>query len=410
MIRPILAAAALLLPLCALADESQTLDELQQQLAVLSKRVAALEAENRAALKAPGAGHSENASIAIEPAAEPGPRFDVFGDFRYRYEEIDVQGQDTRSRSRIRVRAGVTTDVSEAMEIGLGLATGGDSPTSSTQTLGDGGSKKGIALDLAYVRWRPTGNSYLVAGKFANPLFRVPGQSLLWDDKWRPEGVAIGYESDRGFLTFVGTWLESDSNASAREFAHGIHGGIYRTVGAARITAGAGYFDLGTAGKGTFYGDDLAFAGNSFTCSVPDDNSSCVYLNDYREVELFAAVDLNVGGVATTLYGHYLENLGANQQNNGWTAGARFKGAIRNQAVQFDYYYRDLEADAVYAQLTDSDFGGGGSDASGHYFKTSWRTSDALVLSLTWFDNQLNAGSNPDLDYNRLQLNADYRY
>ncbi len=47
-------------------------------------------------------------------------------DFRYRYEEIDVEDIDTRERNRIRARAALIAALPNDVEIGLGIATGGD--------------------------------------------------------------------------------------------------------------------------------------------------------------------------------------------------------------------------------------------------------------------------------------------
>ena len=38
----------------------------------------------------------------------------------------------------------------DTTEVGLGMATGGDDPVSTNQTLGGGGSTKDVRLDLAY--------------------------------------------------------------------------------------------------------------------------------------------------------------------------------------------------------------------------------------------------------------------
>ena len=75
------------------------------------------------------------------------------GDFRYRYEDIEEDGKDDRDRNRIRARPALVAKTSDTTEVGFGLATGGDDPVSTNQTLGGGGSTKDVRLDLAYATW-----------------------------------------------------------------------------------------------------------------------------------------------------------------------------------------------------------------------------------------------------------------
>ena len=89
------------------------------------------------------------------------------GDFRYRYEEIDDGGND-RERHRVRARAALIAKPLDTVEVGLGLATGGDDPVSTNQTLGGGGSTKDIKLDLAYAKWKPN-EFWLSGGKVKEP-------------------------------------------------------------------------------------------------------------------------------------------------------------------------------------------------------------------------------------------------
>ena len=74
-------------------------------------------------------------------------RIKIDGDFRYRYERIDPEGSDTRSRNRIRARANIRADVADNTEVGFGLATGGEDPVSTNQTLGGGGTSKGVVAE-----------------------------------------------------------------------------------------------------------------------------------------------------------------------------------------------------------------------------------------------------------------------
>ena len=167
----------------AVSDEE--FEELRRQLAAVSKRLDALAAEN-AELKRSQA-ETENTVAEVKKSAAPATqaswadRIRLDGDFRYRYEHIDPEGSSSRNRNRIRARANIKADVAEDFEVGFGLATGGDDPVSTNQTLGGGGSSKNVVLNLAYVDWNAGEGLHLIAGKYKNPLTRVGKQPLMWD-------------------------------------------------------------------------------------------------------------------------------------------------------------------------------------------------------------------------------------
>ena len=166
------------------AASEEQIQELREQLAQLSRRLEELAAENADLRRAQD--ESANAiadvqSTVTEVAAATTPaggeswsdRVRLDGDFRYRYERIDAEGSDTRKRNRIRARVNVKADLSDDVEVGFGLATGGDDPVSTNQTLGGGGSSKGVVLNLAYANWEATDGLHLIFGKLKNPLYRV---------------------------------------------------------------------------------------------------------------------------------------------------------------------------------------------------------------------------------------------
>jgi predicted nuclease with TOPRIM domain len=130
-------------------------NQLREQLAAVSQRLEELAAENAELRRAQDQAAAEIADVqtsvshagqAATPAASESwsDRIRLDGDFRYRYEMIDVEGDPTRERNRIRARANVRADLADDVEVGFGLATGGDDPVSTNQTLGGGGSSKGV--------------------------------------------------------------------------------------------------------------------------------------------------------------------------------------------------------------------------------------------------------------------------
>lgn len=403
---------ATLWPAASNAMQIDSIDELRAEVAALAARVTALEQENRSLKDAtePTAEVSQEALAASYPSQSDHVPIRFGGDFRYRYEWADLEGTERRDRSRIRARIDVEAVLAPNLSIGVGFATGGTSPVSSTQTLGNGGSKKDIALDLAYFDWAAFDHFHLLAGKFRNPLLELPSHKMLWDDEWRPEGIGLNYDNERFFARVLGSWFESDSASLARELMVGGQAGIRYSIGLVQLTAGVGYFDIGTKGKQPFYGEASSVRGNTLDCMSTIGDVLCTFRYNYQEAEAFAAVKLPVYDSETVIYGHLVDNADVDQRGRAWTLGAQLKTEIANQIVTFDYFYRDVGADALFEPLSDSDFAGGTTDSAGNYFKLGWAVSPKWVLSATYFRNSTGASNFFSRNYRRLQLNADFKY
>jgi hypothetical protein len=177
---PTLAIGLLASPASFGAVSDEEIEELREQLALVSQRLEELAAENAELRRAQNESATAIADVKTTVAqAAPvatdnwSDRIRLDGDFRYRYERIDPEGSDTRRRNRIRARVNVKADVSDDIEVGFGLATGGDDPVSTNQTLGGGGSSKDVSLNLAYADWEVMDGLHLIGGKFKNPLYRA---------------------------------------------------------------------------------------------------------------------------------------------------------------------------------------------------------------------------------------------
>jgi hypothetical protein len=228
------------------------------------------------------------------------------GDFRYRYENIDVEGSDGRNRSRIRARTALAAQVTPTVEVGLGLATGGDDPVSANQTLGGGGSKKDINLDLAYFNWSGLTDTNIIGGKFKNYLVKPQKTGLLWDGDWRPEGLGVIWDNGTFFAQGLGTWLEGDSR-NGTEFGWVAQAGMKLKLGeTGKLKFGGGYAQFDIAGRTPLFGDPEDFFGNSFvTDPVTGD---LVFANNYHEVQLFAEYSFKLGDRPLALFADYVVN------------------------------------------------------------------------------------------------------
>ena len=388
-----------------LADENAELRRTQDQSATLIADVQTSVAEVQGA----------EAPVARENWSD---RIRLDGDFRYRYESIDAEGSSTRRRNRIRARSNIRADMADNVEVGFGLATGGDDPVSANQTLGAGGSSKDVSLNLAYADWEALDGLHMIGGKFKNPLLRVGKQALLWDGDWTPEGFALSYKRDWYFVNAIGTYLESDTKKSNDTFSWGAQFGATGELGGARVTGGLGYYSIRTKGESTTFGDpadpgdyfgNTAVEAGGLPCgSTPD--TSCVYLYDYLLAQVFAEAAFDVGGWPAVVFFDYVNNSDPSDNDTGWTVGTRFGQAKDQGQFQVSYFYADKEADAMLGLLTDSDFAGGGSDNKGHFLKLNYGVSKGWTIGAQYFINETDISSGSKSDYNRLMLDAQWKW
>lgn len=427
MIRKFMLAVAISLAISAPAAaevSDEDIAELRQQLAAVSERLEQLAAENaelRAAQNETSSAVSqvEETVVNLPSSGESwADRVKLDGDFRYRYERIDPQGGDVRNRNRIRARTNVKAQVSDDLEVGFGLATGGEDPVSTNQTLGGGGSSKSIVLNLAYVNWEATDGLNLMAGKFKNPLKRPGSQALTWDGDWTPEGLALKYSREWFFANAIGTYLEGDSRKSNDNFSWGGQVGATGVVGDMKLTGGLGYYSIPTKGKTTTFGDptdpgdyfgNTAVESGGEACGTTAD-ASCVYLYDYNLMQVFGEASFEIGEWPALVFFDYVNNSDPSDNNTGWLLGTKIGQTKDRGEMQFTYYYADKEADSMLGLLTDSDFGGGGTDSNGHWLQFNYGVNKSWVVGAQYFFNEVDIASGSKSDYNRLMIDMQWKW
>jgi hypothetical protein len=402
----------------AAAVSDEEFARLQAQIAALADRVNTLETEN-ASLKASNEQTIKEVELSRQQFASVGERQSAAnwtdtiswkGDFRYRVENIDEEGRDDRDRNRIRARTLLTAQLPQDVEIGLGLASGGEDPVSTNQTLGGGGSSKDIRLDLAYANWNAMEGLNIVAGKFKNVWYRPMKSSLIFDGDFNPEGFGATYKAGSFFANFAGTWLESDSRGGNDEFAWGGQVGFKGKLAGIGLAAGASYYDFETGDQQVFFGDDDDFFGNSFSCADPADLETCTYDYDYKMINGFAEASMSVADMPLALFVDYVVNDDADDEDTGYRAGFKLGKAGASGTWEVSYAYQDLEADAVFALITDSDFGGGGTDAEGHIIGAAYGINKKWKVGFTYFVNEVDEAAGNKHDYDRLMIDTQFKY
>ena len=379
----------------ASSKQEATIQALQAQLVALTARLDALEKEQSHTITS--SKPVVSAQTVAQAKALEGIKFK--GDFRFRQESFDIEGQDDRHRSRLRSRVALVAPINEDVSVGFGLASGSSDPTSANQSLGAVSSSKQINLDLAYVNWNvPNSDIVVQAGKFKNPLKRVGGTTFIWDGDVRPEGVSASINKGSLFATGLGSWIDENKGDADLILLGGQVGSTFKLENNVSILFGLGYYNI-TASEGA----DSLF-GVAANDNRVDANGG--YLNGFQNIEGFAEIGIPTELGKVTLYADYVQNLDADDFDTGYSLGAKIKA----NKWSFGWEYRDLEADAVFAAFSDSDFLGGGTDGEGHILKTGYALSKKISLNSALFLNDRNVDFGTEESFKRLMLDISFKH
>lgn len=430
-------AASALLAAPAFAQQAPStagIDELRRDLAALTQRLERVEAENAYLKDNARANRKEiaEADVALAKlpdiekagkAADWAGRIKLKGDFRYRHENIDdATAAKERTRHRVRVRLGVEAKVNDTVKAVVQVATAGDDrdPRSTNQTLGEGATRKGLGLDLAYADWSPVQGLNVQLGKIPYAWQRVG--SYFWDGDLTWEGGAVKFARGAFFGSAMGAWLsESSSGADANVFGGQL--GVKTKFGdAVGFTGAVGYFDVGAVqNEITLTSASPACAAtNAFFGGAQGNRTDLVngcrrLRDDYNLIEALAQLDFRLGKLPFAVFGNYIRNQEAADNDTGFAFGATLGKAGDPRTWELSYVYQDMEQNAQFGQFVDSDFGAGTTWSKGSVVKAAWAPAKNWTVNGTYFFNErvlpgAAAVSEVWRDYDRLQLDLNYRF
>jgi hypothetical protein len=350
----------------------------------------------------------------------------------------------------VRARLNANYRVNDTVTGQIGLATGADDPRSSNQSMDGQNSRKSFGLDVAYITWAPNADLKLTAGKQRYPWQR--SGSLFFDGDINPEGLAANYAKGNFFASAFHDWLSeralsfsSPTGTNTDSIMYGAQVG-YRIPfsDSVKMTVAATYFNFdGVQGYNPLFGGS-AF-GNSTTTSAAVCNrtlaagTACL-LSDFDILEGFADLTATVAGRPLRFFVDYAQNTEAAVNP---VAGEKLDTAIAlglsygaASAVagtwEFGALYQQIEKDALFGQLLDSDFGDGNTDTDGIVLRGGYTVARNWTINATLFLNSLSndvpqtvtvfneATAAPydtiaipgvfDRDYKRLQLDLNFRF
>lgn len=241
------------------------------------------------------------------------------------------------------------------------------------------------------------------------PYFR-PGQSLFWDNDINPEGIAFTYTAGPWFANAYGFWVEENvpvvgtTATAADTMLYGAQVGAKWPIGASSLTLAAMYQDLSEGqGRRPFFNNSA----NGNTLIGTGNNAVLAF--DFRVLELSAEFNTKLGSLPLQLWGNYAHNRDSNL-NTAYTLGALFGKANAPGTWEAGLAYEQVEKDALFAQLLDSDFAGGVSDANGWVFRGGYAPMKNWAINATYFLTRHNIDVGTPLDFKRLLVDFNVKF
>jgi hypothetical protein len=338
----------------------------------------------------------------------------INGDFRGRYEGFFYDEDVDRNRFRYRLRAGVTFDLIDNFEVGFRVASGGtEDPISTNQTLEKNATKKPIAIDLAYGKWNPVNNKdwniTLSLGKIENPFVF---SDMVFDPDYTPEGlsqlVSYNINSKHKLSLILGEFVLGELSASSNdpyllasqlrldskwsdkiESSFGVS--ALTIEGAQSLTNGlVPNVNIGNSRSGA-----NGWLDNHFNPVVVDGSFT------YKLAEF----PFYKGAFPIKISADYMNNPAASRASDAYSAGITFGKAGKKNTWEIQYRYKELQANAWWEEVVDSDFGAyyksalpnsgqgrgyrTGTNVKGHIVKAAYSPFDSLTFSITYFDTEL---------------------
>jgi hypothetical protein len=366
--------------------------------------------------------------------------FKLNGDMRARYEGFykDSANSVDRNRFRYRLRFGGTATLMDDFEVGFLLisqAANGD-PISGNQTLQDNGSKKPVAIDLAYGKWNPihdaNWNASLTVGKMKNPFVF---SEMVFDGDYTPEGIAteLSYNiTPDQTVKFIGGGFVLDELGGTSQDPYLLGAQLRWDANWSpkwKSTVGVAFLDILVA-------DRLTVGNIPNNINLGNSRDAAGILTEgYNPIVVDASVTYTMESMPTyagpfpiTVGGEFMHNPRASVQNDAYAAGVTFGKAGKKGLWEFSYRWKELQGDAWYEELVDSDSGAfyaaaapnsalgagynSGTNIRGHMLKASYSPSDSVTLSVALFNMwAINpAPFDTGSTINRLQVDAVWKF
>jgi hypothetical protein len=140
-----------------------------------------------------------------------------------------------------------------------------------------------------------------------------------------------------------------------------------------------------------------------------------VLVYDYEVINLTAEFNATLGALPLMVWADVAQNQDPEDLDTAWGAGVLLGKASNARTWEVGATYHVIEKDALFAQLIDSDFGGGGTDSEGLTLRVGYAPVRNWTLNGTYFMTKrnvdvANSAGDTGVDYDRLQLDFNTKF
>lgn len=312
-------------------------------------------------------------------------RMTFAGDLRLRYESFYQADLEDRHRGRFRLRLGIRGPITDQLDFGVRLASGGDDDIVSTnQTMEAFLTRKPITIDQAYLTWRPAGSVTIGGGRYGFPVLRT---QLVWDDDVNWEG-AYQQVTLPGRVTAriiaAQSWI--DESSGRRDAA------LFAEQARLTIPAGRHRVELTLASYAFRNVDAIARAiasgevNGQHTNRLRTDGGGRVlgYASGYNLVDVIGVATLATGReqYPVTVLVEWLSNVdAATDQDTGVWIDAKYGRAASPGTYSVGYVFARAEREATLSAFNFSDLPG--TNYRAHVVSASYQAARRVTVDFT---------------------------
>lgn len=323
----------------------------------------------------------------------------VGGDLRIRYEHFHKSSPSQVNRTRERFRLRINTDFNLPNNIfaKLTFASGTGEQGSTNQSFDNLSSQNSIWIDKAYGGWKPFDFLTVQAGRMENPIWRQYSSDVVWDGDFNPQGFSQGVtmlagpvnlffnalqmvaDEDSGNNTVEGvttstTTVNTELGKSHDQWMLGEQIGVeFKLPAEMRLRAAYANYNWINERYGSF-GQSAFNEGNRRTSTNSALTNSNILINNFNINEYTGVLSGWLGHTPVQLQGTYVKNSAARKdllpkEDTGYQWGTIVGKAKEAKSWEIAYFNKQVRTDATVADVSDSDFGDGGTNRKGHILR-----------------------------------------